>query len=149
VTQPDTSSAIDVSEEILFDGHPAVLPTLGAWILSVLTLGLAALFYYARSRSQRYKLTTHRIVIESGLLSTRMDQIDTYRINDYVVEKPFGQRLVGTGNLILSALDRTTPEVRIEGLKTDVGALYEKLRKATEAQKARRGVRLLDTELGS
>ncbi len=133
-------------EEILFDGHPAVLPTLGAWILSVLTLGLAALFYYARSRSKRYKLTTQRIVIESGLLSTRMDQIDTYRINDYVVERPFGQRLAGTGNLILSALDRTTPEVRIEGLKTDVTALYEQLRKATELQTARRGVRVLDTD---
>src|SRR5690606_15790604 len=53
VTQPDTSSGIEgSSEEILFDGHPAVLPTLGAWILSVLTLGLAAIYYYARSRSQ-------------------------------------------------------------------------------------------------
>jgi uncharacterized membrane protein YdbT with pleckstrin-like domain len=146
VDQPETSPAAQGSEEILFEGHPAVLPTLGAWILTVLTLGLAALFYYARSRSQRYKLTTHRIVVESGLLSTRMDQIDTYRINDYVIEKPFGQRLVGTGNLILSALDRTTPEIRIEGLKTDVASLYEKLRKATEREKARRGVRVLDTD---
>jgi hypothetical protein len=146
VTRPETSQDAQGGEEILFEGHPAVLPTFGAWILAVLTLGLAALVYYARSRSRRYKLTTHRIVVETGLLSTRMDQIDTYRINDYVIEKPFGQRLVGTGNLILSALDRSTPEVRIEGLKTDVGALYERLRQATEREKARRGVRVLDTD---
>ncbi|MBC7171699.1 MAG: PH domain-containing protein, partial [Polyangiaceae bacterium] len=81
-----------------------------------------------------------------GILSKRLDQIDTYRINDYVVERPLGQRLVGTGNLVLSALDRSTPEIHIVGLKTDVTSLYEKLRKATEEQKARRGVRVIDTD---
>lgn len=139
-------SASEGREQILFEGHPAVLPTFGAWLVTILTLGLAALYFAIRAKSHHYKLTNQRIVLETGILSKRLDQIDTYRINDYIVERPLGQRLVGTGNLILSALDRSTPEVRIFGLKTDVTALYEQLRRATEEQKVRRGVRLLDTE---
>ena len=80
------------------------------------------------------------------LLDKRLDQIDTYRIHDYVVERPFGQRLVGTGNLLLMTVDRTTPALRIDGIKADVVALYERLRQATEEEKRRRGVRVLDAE---
>ncbi len=53
---------------------------------------------------------------------------------------------MGTGNLHLVTLDRSTPEIRIMGLSTDVVALYEELRRATEADKQRRGVRLVDYE---
>lgn len=53
---------------------------------------------------------------------------------------------MGTGNIILTAMDRTSPEVRLQGLKTDVVALYERLRKAVETQKRLRGVRLVDYE---
>jgi len=82
--------------------------------------------------------------VESGLFSKKMEQVDLYRITDYVVERPFGQRLVGTGNLVLEAINSTSPMLRLDGLKTDVMALYEKLRAATEASKARRGVRVVD-----
>jgi hypothetical protein len=136
----------ETSEEVLFEGNPAVLPTFGAWVVALLTLGLAALYYWARAKSTHYRVTTQRVVVEKGLFSKRMDQIDTYRINDYVIERPFAQRLVGTGNLLLSALDRSNPDLRIDGLKTDVTALYERLRKASEEEKVRRGVRLIDTE---
>lgn len=122
-------------------------PTAWSVLLSVLTLGLALIYFALRAKSVRYRITTERVVVERGLLSKHMDQIDLYRINDYVVERPFGQRLAGTGNLILSAMDRSSPELRIEGIKTDVMALYEALRKATEEQKAKRGVRTVDTEL--
>ena len=136
----------DTKEEVLFEGHPALLPSLGAWIVTILTVGLALLYFALRSKSQHYRLTSERIVIETGIFSKRMDQIDIYRINDYIVERPFGQRLIGTGNLVLTAMDRSTPEVRLLGLKTDVVALYERLRKATENEKRRRGVRMVDYE---
>lgn len=133
-------------EEILFEGRPALLPSLGAALLAVLTLGLALAYFALRRASKRYKITTERVVIETGILSKRMDQIDIYRINDYVVERPFSQRLMGTGNLVLSAMDRSNPELRIEGLKTDVEGLYERLRRATELERRQRNVRLVDYE---
>ena len=97
-----------------------------------------------RSRQVHYRITTQRIILEHGILSKRMDQIDTYRINDFVVERPFGQRLMGTGNIGLTSIDRSNPDTRIEGIKTDVLALYEQLREAAQDQKMRRGVRTLD-----
>ncbi len=60
------------------------------------------------------------------------------------VERPFSQRIMGTGNIILEAIDSTSPVLRITGLKTDVIKLYEALRVATEAAKQRRGVRVVD-----
>ena len=134
------------AEEVLFEGTPAVLPGLGALALAIVTLGLAAIYFWFQARATRYRITTQRIVIETGLLSKRVEQIDLYRIVDYVIERPFSQRLLGTGNLTLEAMDKTTPEVRIRGIKTDVMALYEKLRVATEAEKQRRGVRTFDVE---
>jgi hypothetical protein len=62
------------------------------------------------------------------------------------VERPFGQRLMGTGNLLLRTFDKTSPELQVRDIKTDVVALYEKLRAATEADKVRRGVRMIDYE---
>jgi uncharacterized membrane protein YdbT with pleckstrin-like domain len=136
----------DDVESVLFEGSPAVLPSLLHWVVAILTLGLALLVYFARARSVHYRVTTQRVVVESGILNKRLDQTDLYRIHDYVVERPLGQRIVGTGNLLLQTVDRSTPAVRLEGLATDVVALYERLRKATEAEKRKRGVRVLDAD---
>lgn len=132
------------AEATLFEGNPALVPNVWAALVSVLTVGIALLYFLVKSKQTHYRITTQRVIIEKGLFSKRMDQIDTYRINDYVVERPLGQRMLGTGNIVLTSLDRSTPEVRIEDIKTDVLALYESLRKATEEQKQRRGVRTLD-----
>ncbi len=131
---------------MLFEGHPALFPNLGSLVLAVLTLGLATVYFMIRQKSRHYRVTSERIVVENGLLSKRMDQIDIYRINDYVVERPFSQRLMGTGNIVLNAMDASTPQMRLDGLKTDVRELYESLRKATEVEKKRRGVRVVDYE---
>jgi len=148
VTTPDDAPAPAAAggEEVLFEGRPAVLRGIGALLLAIITLGIAALVFWVRSLGKHYKITTQRVVIEHGVLSKRMEQIDLYRVLDYVVERPLGQRMLGTGNIVLEAADKTTPEVRIDGVKTDVLALYEKLRAATEAEKRRRGVRVLDME---
>lgn len=133
-------------EELLYVGRPAAIQGLGGLVLAILTLGISALVGFVRARGTLYKITTQRVVIEQGLFSKRMEQIDLYRIVDYVVERPFAQRLLGTGNIVLEAMDKTTPEIRIEGLKTDVVALYERLRFCTEQEKKKRGVRVFDVE---
>ncbi len=133
-------------EELLFAGRPAALPSFGAWALAILTLGIYALYAWIQTKGTHYRITSQRIVIERGVFSKRMEQVDLYRVVDYVVERPFGQRMVGTGNIVLEAMDKTTPEVKISGVKTDVMALYERLRFATEQEKKKRNVRVLDVE---
>lgn len=139
------AQALD-EEVVFFEGGPAVLPGLGSWVLAVLTLGLYALVAWVGAKAVHYKITSQRVVIEHGLFSKRMEQVDLYRVVDYVVDRPFGQRVIGTGNLILEAMDKTTPELKMSGLPTDVVRLYEELRRATEQEKRKRGVRLMDVE---
>jgi uncharacterized membrane protein YdbT with pleckstrin-like domain len=146
---PTPAGIQQVPEETLFEGYPAVIRGFGALLVVILTLGIGWLFLWWRSKGAHYRITTQRVIVERGVFSKELDQIDLYRINDYRVERPFGQRLLGTGNLIIEALDKTSPELRIEGLKTDVVALYERLRQATEAEKLRRGVRMIDVETAS
>ena len=133
-------------EQTLFDGHAATVPGVGALLLAVFTLGLGWLYLYAQAKATRFKVTTRRVIIESGLLSKRLEQVDVYRIKDFVVERPLGQRLLGTGNIQLITMDATSQRLELHGLRTDVVALYERLRAATEADRVRRGVRIVDNE---
>lgn len=135
-------------EELLYEGRPALVPGIGAAILSVLTLGIWLLVAWFQTRSVKYRITSQRIVVERGWLSKRMEQIDLYRVVDYVVERPFGQRIMGTGNLVLTSLDKSSPEIRIDRIKTDVVALYERLRFATEQEKRHRNMRPFEFDQG-
>jgi uncharacterized membrane protein YdbT with pleckstrin-like domain len=134
------------AEELIYEGSPAAIRGFGQLVLCILTLGIWGIVLAMQANAVRYKITSQRVVIERGFFSKRMEQIDLYRVVDYVVDRPFGQRLMGTGNIVLEAMDKTTPEVRIDGLKTDVVALYERLRFCTEQEKKRRNVRVLDVE---
>ncbi|HEX9296603.1 MAG TPA: PH domain-containing protein [Polyangiaceae bacterium] len=143
----DPSAAlIEPGEEVLFEGTRALVPSFGLLLLAIFTLGIWLLPLWWQSIGKRYRITSRRIVIQSGLLSQRLEQVDLYRISDYTAERSLGQRLMGTGSLVLQTYDKTTPVVRIEGIKADVVTLYERLRAATEAEKTRRNVRVVDYE---
>jgi uncharacterized membrane protein YdbT with pleckstrin-like domain len=137
---------VSTQEETLFEGTPALVPGLGSLVAAVLTLGLALIYFWGRRAGTTYRVTSQRIVIESGLFSKKLEQIDLYRVNDFVVERPFSQRMLGTGNLRMTTFDKSTPAVELVGLKTDVVALYEKTRAAVEVLKQARGVRMVDME---
>ena len=149
---PSTAEAVVVSgadsdhsgEAVLFEGRRALVPSLSVLLLAIITLGLWLLPRWWHRASKLYRVTSRRIVVETGVLSKRLEQIDLYRIADYTVDRPFGQRVMGTGNLLLKTFDKSTPELHVREIKTDVVALYEKLRAATEAEMARRGVRMID-----
>src|SRR4029434_2213769 len=67
-------------ERDLFVGHPAVIYSLTQLGIIVITIGIAAIVYWAKSRSITYTLTTQRIQIERGLLSTIKSSVDVFRI---------------------------------------------------------------------
>ncbi|HYQ03459.1 MAG TPA: PH domain-containing protein [Polyangiaceae bacterium] len=133
-------------ESVLFEGRRALIPSVSVLVLVIVTLGLWLIPRWWHRGSKLYRITTRRIVVETGVLSKRLEQIDLYRIADYTVDRPFFQRVMGTGNLLLKTFDKSTPELHVREVKTDVVALYEKLRAATEAEKAKRGVRMIDYE---
>ncbi len=142
----EQAARIMASEETIYEGEPAVLPGLGALLLTIITLGFAYLVFYFRRGGIKYRITTQRIVVDSGIFSKKMDQIDLYRVNDFQVDRPFSQRVLGTGNIRITTFDKLNPEVVMHGVKGDVVVLYEKIRAASEAAKQARGVRVIDYE---
>ena len=142
---PQTAAG-EPGEETLFDGNPALVPSLGALVLAIFTLGLWLIPLWWSSRGRHYRLTTKRVVVETGILNKRLEQVDLYRVSDYTVLRPISQRVMGTGNLVLRTLDHSSPTVAVSNIKTDVVALYERIRAATEIEKRKRGVRVMDME---
>ena len=91
-------------EAVLFEGRRALVPSISVLLLAIVTLGLWLIPRWWHRSSKLYRVTTRRIVVETGVLSKRLEQIDLYRIADYTVDRPFGQRMLGTGNLLLKTL---------------------------------------------
>lgn len=129
----------EADETLIFEARPAVLPGVGAWLLTIVTLGLAFPFYWIRSVSTRYRATTRRIQLETGLLGKRTDNTELYRVRDIAITRPFGQRLLGTANIVMMTNDTTHPELTLFGLRGDVDGWMAKLRDAAEAERVRRG----------
>jgi uncharacterized membrane protein YdbT with pleckstrin-like domain len=133
-------------EEVLFDGRPAAIGSVGALLVVILTVGLGAIYFWLRSLGTHYRITSQRVIVETGMFGKRVDQLDLYRIVDFVVERSFGQRIMGTGTITIDSMDKTTPVTRIEGIRANVMGLYERLRASAEQEKQRRAVRPLDIE---
>ena len=130
------------TEKTFFHGHPAILPGVGHFAWVVLTLGLAWLGYFYRSRSVTYIITSHRIVVETGLLSKRRRNLELYRVDDLELDRPFLQRLLGCGTVILHSSDRDQPILALRGVE-DADLLFEKLRDCAKSERSRAGIKTL------
>jgi len=128
-------------EKTLFSGHPAPLYSIGRWMLTIVTLGIAGLCYWIATRNTRFEITSQRIRIERGVLSRSRQDTELYRIDDIGLEEPVGMRMVGHAILILRSTDRSTPEVRLYGIP-GLAAMADTLRECALRERERRGVRV-------
>lgn len=126
-------------EHLLFEGHPAVVYSLTQWLIIVVTIGIAAIVYWLRSRSITYTLSTQRIQIERGLLSTIKSSVELFRIDDFDIHRPVGMRMLGYSMLHLRSSDPDLPAVIIEGIP-DLEALADQLREYSLRERTRRKI---------
>ena len=128
-------------EKTLFSGRPSALYSIGRWVLTILTLGIAGLCYWIASLSTRFEITTQRVRIERGVFSKSRQDTEIYRIDDISLEQPLGMRMLGHAILFLRSTDRSTPEIRLYGVP-GLAALSEKLRECSLRERERRGVKV-------
>lgn len=64
-----------------------------------------------------YKLTEEKLIIETGFLSKKEEEIRLYRIMDLTLNRPFGQRIFGVGTIHCCTGDKSTPEFDIVKIK--------------------------------
>ena len=65
----------------------------------------------------RYSLTEDKLIIDTGFLSRKEEEIRLYRILDITLKRPLGQRLWGLGTVHLCTADKSTPELEIKRVK--------------------------------
>ena len=111
----------------------------GVWA-AIVVLALAR---WLTRRSVRYVLTTQRLRITTGILSTVTEDIELRRVRDSAVERPFFQRLVGLGNVRVTSADPSHPRVLLHAVR-DPDGLQDRLRTLVEGLIRRHGVREID-----
>lgn len=127
------------TEQTLFTGHPVVLYNFWQWVLVILTLGIAYLFYWLRSISTTYEVTTQRVRIERGLLSKSKESVELFRIDHFDLLKPLGMRLAGQCLLRLRSSDTSFSTVVIFGIPK-LETLADTLRECSLRERTRRRV---------
>ncbi|MBI3269101.1 MAG: PH domain-containing protein [Planctomycetes bacterium] len=132
-------------EDVIFEGSPSVLASVGDLLLCLVTLGLYALYRWLHCLSSRFRITTQRLEFELGIFSKRRDVLWLYRVEDLDLEQPFLQRLMGTGNIEVISSDKTTPDLHLNGL-AGASQVYDRLKAAVERERMRRQVRTIDVQ---
>jgi len=75
------------------------------WLLTLVTLGLYWLVVFITRYYTRYRLTSQRIIMESGLLGKRIDEIELFRVKDTRLHQSLVQRIVGLGDIEIISTD--------------------------------------------
>jgi uncharacterized membrane protein YdbT with pleckstrin-like domain len=74
-----------------------------AAVLLVVIVGGVRIFRLAMRglalRSQKYRLSNQRLLVETGLLSRTIDEIDLRTVEDITFHQSFGERLFGLGQI--------------------------------------------------
>jgi uncharacterized membrane protein YdbT with pleckstrin-like domain len=114
---------------------------LGIGLALAVVVGIWSVIHFLRWRLTTYELTDRRIVIEGGVLSRYTESIALDRIQNTVIKRPLGDRLIGAGNIEIESAGRDGVEVlhRIPHAER----FYSALMQAEEA------VRLGPPQLGS
>jgi Bacterial PH domain len=87
-------------------------------------------------RSHHYKLTNQRILVESGVFSKTIAEVDVRTIDDITFHQSFVERLLEVGQIAIVSSEPSTPRLRLVGVP-DPRAIRELVRNA--AYQATRG----------
>lgn len=63
-----------------------------------------------------YSLTEDKIIVDSGLLIAKQEEVLLYRVLDISVTRGILQRLSGLGTIVIVSSDKTTPTLKIKNI---------------------------------
>lgn len=77
--------------------------------------------YVLRKLSVRYRLTTHRLFRERGILSRHHDEIELVRVDDVAVRQNLLQRVFNVGHItVIAPSDAGEPKVELVGIENPI-----------------------------
>lgn len=93
----------------------------------------------------RYEITSQRLVVNSGILLRRRDEIELHRMRDYRVIRPLWLVVLGLGMVHLVSRDETHPHKTLGPLACAYG-IADLIRRASLARKQEMGYREMETQ---
>ena len=82
------------------------------WLVAIAVVAIqliALAVSWIRLRSTLYTVTNQRVIIEQGVFSKRLDEIDLRYVDDSQFEQSLGARILRIGDVTLISSDKTTP----------------------------------------
>ena len=125
------------------DGGTSIYPwvIVGLWILG----GIGALAAYLKVSTTKYVVTTERLRVTTGILSTVTEDLELRRVRDLIVRRPFWSRVMGLGDIEIMSADASTPRATLRSVR-DPDGLQSKIRAAVHQQYLKYAVRHLEVD---
>jgi uncharacterized membrane protein YdbT with pleckstrin-like domain len=89
-------------------------------VIAVVAIGIRAAKLAWRGvvlRSHRYRVSNQRILLESGVFSKRIDEVDMRTVEDIEFRQSFFQRMLGIGDISIVSADKELGRFRLFGLE--------------------------------
>ena len=98
--------------------HAAVVPWVALGLAAVIVVhGLVRLLHAMLGTLRRhYRVTTQRIVLENGILSKDVDEVDLRVVDDTRLHQSFLERLVGIGRIEILSQDKTEGDLMLSDI---------------------------------
>ncbi len=112
------------AEKTLWEGKPSGLT--------------ARMLDKAKLNATTFILTNQRIIVKSGLIAKKQDEIELVRVQDIQLRQDLKDRVLGVGDILVFSTDRTTPALELIDVR-DAFEVREKIRTAVREEKHRLG----------
>ena len=86
------------------------------FLLFSLSACFAAWYRLLYIRSQQYLITKEYIRLTRGIFLKRVDQVELFRLKDYIITQPFFFQLARLMNLTLKSTDPENPVLGLQGI---------------------------------
>jgi membrane protein YdbS with pleckstrin-like domain len=130
-------------ERLVFEVTPTLKPSV-VWLCC--TLGLYTLFFIMdmlSNKACRYRLTTQRLVVTTGLVSRHVEEVELYRVKDVTVQQGFFGRMLNYGNVLVQVNDASTPYVLLRNVERPL-QLKEQIRDQFRSARRSEGIRSVE-----
>lgn len=78
---------------------------------------IALVVAWLRLRTTNYTVTNQRVIVEQGILSKAVDEIDLRYVDDSQFHQTLIHRVLGIGNVTLMSSDETTPQFVLRSVR--------------------------------
>ncbi len=135
-------------EKPIFELKPAARAYLGLMIWGVLLfVFVVGIFLLLRVwylvASTRYRLTTQRLFVQTGLIAKNLEEVELFRVKDVTLTQGMLQRMLGVGTVVVLSTDDTAPRLELRGILGPM-EVKEQIRSAFRTARQREGMRMAE-----